>query len=122
MRMENRLHPRLLVHMSGEFRVRGSDAWQPAMVRDLSAGGATLLTSAAVPLQTALRLRFRLTEEGPSPEPIEVETLVLRAGTETAGGGNIRHRAALHFLDLQGELFDRVRRYVFERQGESRAG
>lgn len=121
MAQENRLHPRLLVHMPGEYRLRGSDEWQKAMVRDLSAGGATLLTSTRIAAQTALRLRFELTEEKAPRHPIEVETLVLRAGAEAGGGGNIRHRAALHFLDLQGELFERVRRYVFDRQGEKPA-
>ncbi|MGD8374743.1 MAG: PilZ domain-containing protein [Acidobacteriota bacterium] len=122
MRGENRLHPRLLVHMPGEFRPRGVELWAPCTIRDLSAGGATLLTTERIPVQTSVRLRFTLEEEPESAGPIEVETLVLRSGTELAAGGNVRHLAALHFLDLQGHRFERVRRYVFERQGKRATG
>jgi c-di-GMP-binding flagellar brake protein YcgR len=115
---ENRLHPRLLVHMPAAFRLRGEDRWQDATIKDLSAGGATLLTPSRIPVETALRLRFRLAGGAEGTDPIEVETLVLRSEVERVAGGNIQHRAALHFLDLHGPPFERVRRHVFERQRE----
>ena len=119
---ENRLHPRLQIHMSAEFRPKGTDQWRPGTIFDLSAGGATLLTPTRIPVQSSVELRFTLPEERPEGQPIEVETLVLRSGTESGTGGNVRHRAALHFLDLQGLSLERLRRYVFDRQSETAGG
>lgn len=118
MRRENRLHPRLRVFLASEYRVRGESRWHAGTVRDLSAGGATLLTAAKIPVETSLRLRFRLGGD-PEADPIEVETLVLRAEAEGAVGGNVQFRAGLHFLDLHGPRFEHVRRYIFERQGQT---
>ena len=108
--------------MSGEFRPKGTDQWHQGTIRDLSAGGATLLAPTRIAVQASIELRFTLPEERPEGQPIEVETLVLRSGTEPGTGGNVRHRAALHFLDLQGLPLERLRRYVFERQGETASG
>ena len=110
---EYRIHPRLLVRMPGEFRV-GQEHWQQAHLQDLSAGGATLISMKRIPPQTSLRLRFVLPGESDPPSPIEVETIVLRADTGSATGGNMQYREALHFLDLIDEKYERVRRYVFE--------
>ena len=114
---DHRLHPRLLVRIPGEYRVEGSSTWHRATIHDLSAGGATLLTMDRLPPKTVVRLRFSLPGEGSRlPHPIEIETLVLRTDAHTSSAGNVLYRQALHFLDLQGEPFERVRHYVFDRR------
>src|SRR5262245_3887851 len=94
----NRIHPRLLVRLAGEYRLGGGGGWQQATVLDLSAGGASLITHERLAPQTVVRLRFTLPREGGGP--IEVETLVLRAEAVATTAGNTQYRAALHFLDL----------------------
>jgi PilZ domain-containing protein len=111
---DNRIHPRLLVRLLGEYQVDGTGPWHPGTVLDLSAGGATLIALQRIAPQRVVRLRFTLPHEGGGP--IQVETLVLRADPLAHTGGNVQYREALHFLDLHGECYERVRRYVFERQ------
>jgi len=114
MGQDNRIHPRLLVRLRSEFQVGGGSAWQQATVLDLSAGGATLITHERIAPRQMVRLR--LTLPGDESGPLEVETLVLRSDPIPGTGGNMEYRQALHFLDLRGERFERVRHYVFERR------
>ena len=114
MRQDNRIHPRLLVRLRSEYRVGGGAAWLPGIVLDMSAGGATLITAERIAPKSTVRLRVELPAEAGST--IEVETLVLRCDPFSGAGGNMEYRQALHFLDLRGEQFERVRRYIFERQ------
>jgi len=118
MQQDNRIHPRLLVRLRSEFQVGGGTAWQRGTVLDLSAGGATLISLERIPPQKVVRLRVEL--PGDDGSMLEVETLVLRCDPLPGTGGNMEYREALHFLDLRGERFERVRRYVFERrEGQS---
>jgi c-di-GMP-binding flagellar brake protein YcgR len=114
MRQDNRIHPRLLVRLRSDYRVGGGAAWHHGTVLDLSAGGATLITVERIPPKATVRLRLELPGEDGST--LEVECLVLRCDPFPGSGGNMEYRQALHFLDLHGETFDRVRRYIFERQ------
>ena len=115
--MENRIHPRLLVRLPGEYRVESSPTWHRATVQDLSAGGATLVAPEKIPPETILRVRFTLPRDGAGQEPpLEVEALVLRTEPLSSAGGNVQYRQALHFLDLRGPRFELVRRFIFERQ------
>jgi len=114
MHQDNRIHPRLLVRLRSEYRVGGGAAWLHGTVLDMSAGGATLITAERIPPKAAVRLRVDLPGDGGST--LEVETLVLRCDPFPGAGGNMEYRQALHFLDLRGERFERVRRYIFERR------
>lgn len=114
MQQDNRIHPRLLVRLQCEFQVGGGGAWRHGTVQDLSAGGATLTSLERIAPQRVVRLRFAL--PGDDGSPLEVETLVLRSDPLPGTGGNMEYREALHFLDLRGDKFERVRRYVFERR------
>jgi c-di-GMP-binding flagellar brake protein YcgR len=114
MRQDNRIHPRLLVRLACDYQVAGSAGWHRATILDLSAGGASLITLQRVAPQQVVRLRFRLL--GEEAAAIEVETVVLRTEPLQATGGNVQHRQALHFLDLRGDAYEHVRRYIFERR------
>ena len=111
---ERRLHPRLEIPLTVDFRLQGSEAWQRGTIKNLSAGGAALYTDSEVPVGSLLaNFRFTLPEEPASGEPIDVAALVLRSGpdeTETAKG---QYLSGLHFLDLEGAAFERVRLFVF---------
>ena len=114
MHQDNRIYPRLLVRLRSEYRVGGGAAWLRGTVLDLSAGGATLITPERIPPKAVVRLRVEL--PGEDGGTLEVETLVLRCDPFAGTGGNVEYREALHFLDLRGERFELVRRYVFERR------
>ena len=113
---ENRVHPRLVVRLPAEFRTPESTAWEPATVHDLSASGAVLIAARRLVPEGLVTLRFTLPEdEGKGTLVLEIESLVLRSEPLSAVGGNVQYRAALHFLGLHGESFERVRRYIFRR-------
>ncbi len=113
---ENRVHPRLVVRLRAEYRAAGSKEWHEGTIHDLSASGVVLLTPVRLSPEALIDLRFRLpdgVEETKSP--IDVESLVLRTFAESEVGGNVRFRAACHFLNLFGRSYERVRHYVFQR-------
>ncbi len=119
---ENRVHPRLVVRLRAQYRTAGSKEWHQGTLHDLSASGVALLTPVRLPPEALIDVRFRLpddTEE--TKNPINVESLVLRTFAESAVGGNVRFRAACHFLNLFGPSYERVRCYVFERTQNTKA-
>ncbi len=113
---ENRVHPRLVVRLRAEYRAVASKAWRQGTIHDLSASGAALLTPVRLSPEALIIVRFLL-PDGPAPAEshIEVESLVLRTDAQSAVGGNVEFRAACHFLNLFGDAYERVRRYVFDR-------
>ncbi len=106
------------VRIDAEFQVEGSSVFQKGIIRDLTAGGAGLLTPEPLPSQTVLkRLRFALQEDDQKLPPIEieVEAVVLRCGETLAEEEAERYRSGIHFLTLHGEPFEQVRRFVYAR-------
>ena len=123
MATENRVHPRLVVRLSVDYRPSGTIEWHQGTIHDLSASGVSLLTPVRLKPEALISLRFNLrgVDSGEATKPIEVETLVVRASRESQFGGNVRFRAACHFLNLPGPPYDVVRRYVFDRTKGSRS-
>lgn len=120
---ENRVHPRLVVRLSVEYRPSGTTQWHQGTIHDLSASGASLLTPVRLRPEALISLRFALRDDSrKTAERIEVESLVLRANRESEVGGNVQFRAACHFLSLHGQPYEIVRRYVFDRTQSSRPG
>jgi hypothetical protein len=112
---ERRLHPRAVVSLAGEMRRARADRWERVLVHDLSAGGAGILTSSRLPIQGEVDLRFELPARGEAgPLPIRVASLVVRSTAGPSPDPERPHLSGLHFLDLQGEGFDRVRQYVWD--------
>ncbi len=119
---ENRFHPRLVVRLRADYRTSGSEEWHQGTIHDLSASGVALLTPVRLSPETLIAIRFLLPDGGAEADsPIEVESLVLRTDAESAVGGNVRFRAACHFLNLFGPSYERVRCYVFERTQNTKA-
>jgi hypothetical protein len=117
---ENRVHPRLVVKLTADYRATRSKEWHQGIIHDLSASGAALLTPVRLLPQALITLRFELPDQ--EDRAVEVESLVLRTDALASVGGNRQFRAALHFLNLYGPPYDRVRRYVFERTQGTVAG
>ena len=121
--VENRVHPRLVVRLTVEYRTQGSSEWRQGTIHDLSASGASLLTPVRLSPETLILLRFSLPEDAGEERPVmEVESVVLRADRLASVGGNVLFRAACHFLNLFGPHYEHVRRYVFERTQAGAAG
>ena len=119
---ENRVHPRLVVRLRADYRMSGSKEWHQGTIHDLSASGGALLTPVRLSPEALIAIRFLLPDDDEEANrPIEVESLVLRTDAEAAVGGNVRFRAACHFLNLFGSSYERVRCYVFERTQNTRA-
>jgi hypothetical protein len=117
---ENRVHPRLAVRLRAEYRASGSQQWHHGTIHDLSASGVALFSPVRLSPEALITVRFSLPDDV-EESPIEVESLVLRTVTESAVGGNVQFRAACHFLNLFGPLYERVRCYVFERTQNAKA-
>jgi len=92
---------------------RGKDSWEETLLFDLSAGGAGIHTRSPLPLQSEVRLRFRLPAGGVGAE-VEVTALVVRTGPPARAAQGYSHVSGLHFLDLHGESFDKVRAHVWQ--------
>lgn len=93
--------------MEARYRTQDSLGWESGEIRDLSAGGAALRTVGELPLASVLvPLEFELPGEEGS---IRVVATVLRCQPEEDG----TFRSGLHFLDLRGEEYERVRLFVF---------
>lgn len=114
MSRERRLHPRAEVRLPAQLG-RGGDAWEEALLFDLSAAGAAVHTHGPLPLQSEVHLRFRFPagEEGEEIE-LTLSTLVVRQGPPEQAAQSFSHVAGLHFLDLHGRAFDRVRARIWE--------
>lgn len=114
----NRVDPRLLVHFAAEYRRAGEDEWREGKLYDLSASGAALLTDEPIPLQTLLRVRFTLPASALDEEAtFEVEAMGVRKAHRPDLDPGLTHLQGLYFLDLRGERFERVRRFLWERAG-----
>jgi c-di-GMP-binding flagellar brake protein YcgR len=115
MREERRLHPRCQVRLVVDYRLEGFAEDRIGLTRDLSAGGAGLLTEEQIPSGSLLtRLRFSLSD-GPQGEdrPIELSAVALRSVPLPAAEQKpYRFLAGLQFLNLQGEDFERLRIFV----------
>jgi c-di-GMP-binding flagellar brake protein YcgR len=118
MSRENRLDPRAVALFTAEYWLKDAVEGEQAMVRDLSATGAAILTREPLPLQREVRLRFRLPEtQAPPGEPVEVTSVVVRTWETGSRDARQAYGAGLHFLDLRRELVQRIRTFVFERGG-----
>jgi hypothetical protein len=99
------------VRLPAEILIADGTEWDEALIHDLSAGGAAIHTRRFIPVQSEVRLRFRLGESADAVDaPIEVRALVMRTGTT---GSDQQVVTGLHFLDLHGAGFDRVRVFVW---------
>jgi hypothetical protein len=112
-----RVFPRLTVRLKAEVRTSAGAPWQLAWILNLSAGGALLHTDQELPaLATLSPLRFPLRRAAAdSGTLIEVQALVLRSLPSSGQTDHPGYLSGLQFLDLQGESFEAVRRFVFER-------
>lgn len=106
---ERRLHPRLVLPVPARFRVDGSEEWWDGRLENLSAGGAAL--AVAQPLEEGSVLPELHFDLPGMARTIVVAAAVLRCRAEQVG----RHLAGLHFLNLVGEDFERVRLFVYQR-------
>jgi hypothetical protein len=99
------------VRLPAKILIADGTEWDEAVIHDLSAGGAAIHTRRVIPVQSEVRLRFSLAESADAADaPIEVGALVVRTGTT---GSDRQVVAGLHFLDLHGADFDRVRVFVW---------
>ena len=115
--IERRLHPRLVIRIPGEYQFDGSEEWHQGLVRDISAGGAGLLTPVHISPQTVFsHFRFTLPDEG---GPIDMAAMVLRCEPIPPEDETLRYRSGIHFLDLRGEQLQRVRTFVYSRLKET---
>lgn len=104
------------MRLAAEIRFVGESEWAEVLLEDLSAGGAAVRTRQQLPVETELRLRFRLPGQSAGEErQIEISCLVVRSGSTSASarGDAFRSIAGLHFLDLHSENFERVRAFVW---------
>jgi c-di-GMP-binding flagellar brake protein YcgR len=114
MGQERRLHPRALVGLPAEFLPAGATEWDKALLNDLSAGGAGIHIRGQLPVQSELRIRFRLAAEpGGEERQFEILCLAVRSGKLAQPTQQHAFFLGLHFLDLQGEDFDRLRIHVW---------
>ena len=114
MGIERRLHPRAMVRFQAELRTDPTAEWQDVLLLDLSAGGAGV--QAGTPLATGaeVALRFRLPSTGSEGETtIEVRALMVRSAAVVPPDLSRPYLFGLHFLDLDGEPFEVVRRFVW---------
>lgn len=114
---ERRRHPRLEETLPVTYRVHESSAVLEGWVKNLSAGGAALVTEMPVPLYGIVaELRFALPpiKQQPAAE-ITVAAAVLRTEAQSTSDGQTRYLSGLHFLNLEGEAFEAVRLYVYYR-------
>lgn len=110
-----RVHPRVVARLAAEIRKRGADEWNEALLHDLSAGGAAIHTPGPLPIQDEIDLRFRFpAEDGGEETAIEVACLVVRSEAAAEAAPERLFDSGLHFLNLHGESFDRVRAYVWK--------
>ena len=110
---ERRLHPRLEVPLTARYRLPGEEVWSAGRVHNLSAGGAALATAEQLAVPSVLeRLSFDL----PGQEsPVEVAAAVLRCEQLRPIRPDELYLSGVHFLNLEGELFERVRLFVYRR-------
>ena len=111
---ERRLHARAIVRLAAELRKDRTSEWQDVLLHDLSAGGACV--HAGMPLaggsEVGLRIRLPATESAEAVT-IELSALMVRSGTTAPPDLSRPYLYGLHFLDLHGDAFDRVGRYVW---------
>lgn len=108
---EKRLHPRAAIELEARYRLEGQEGWRTGAIRNLSAGGMAL--ASAEPLaegSLVAPIVFSLPDDG---ESIRAAAFVLRCQPEPEVDGS--HVAGLHFLDLDGPSFERIRLFVFRR-------
>ena len=112
-RKERRLYPRAVVCLPAEIQMSGRNEWDSTVLFDLSAIGAGVRTSFPILLQSELRLRFWLpTASGDDERQFTVACIVVWNQSPGPSGGPTFF-SGVHFFDLQGEDFDRVRHYVW---------
>jgi len=111
-KQEVRLHPRLEVRLPVRYRVASGREWRYGRLANLGAGGGLLEISRELPTETVLGpFCFSLSgSKWGSDDEIETRAVVLRV--EESADEFFRH--GLAFLTLQGEPYERVRRFVFE--------
>ncbi|MBI2874487.1 MAG: PilZ domain-containing protein [Firmicutes bacterium] len=111
-RIQRRQHVRVDVSIPVRFGadLPGALLLERGTTRDLSAGGACILTGAILAPGARLRLRLEF-----QPEPVELAALVLRAVGDPAGSGGVT-AFALSFQDVPPRLEDRLVHFVFHEE------
>jgi hypothetical protein len=114
MGQQRRLHPRAVVRLPAELKSGRTEGWRSVLLHDLSAGGAGIHAGFPLPGRVEVRLRFRLpVAEASEGNTIEVAALVVRAAATVPPDHSRPHLYGLHFIDLHGEPFDRVAKYIW---------
>jgi hypothetical protein len=114
MSQERRLHPRAIVGLRAQIQQRGTKEWDDVLLYDLSAGDGAVHAQRPVPIQSEVRLRFLLPgEPGEDERQVTITCLVVRSGSPDQSGITPTFVAGLHFLDLGGEDFNRIRVFVW---------
>ena len=94
--------------------MKGSVGWKKALVYDLSASGAAVCTATPLPLESEVRVRFRLPSDGATyPAMLEILGLVVGAASQVQHDRELPCLVGVHFLALDGADFDRVRAFVW---------
>jgi hypothetical protein len=76
------------------------------------------VTAAPIPLQTLLHLRFRLPAAARDPETeLVIEAMGVRKGVKPDLASPLSHLQGLYFLDLHGQRYERLRRFLWDRSG-----
>ena len=114
MGIERRLHPRATVRLPAELRPHPKAEWQDVLLLDLSAGGAGVQAGTPLASGAEVALRFRLPVTGSEQQAtIEVRALMVRSAAVVPPDLSRPYLFGLHFLDLDGEPFEIVRRHVW---------
>ena len=116
MQHERRRHPRLDIPLEADLQVAGVDGEYSVTMQDLSAGGASLLTSFELPVGTDIqRIHFGLPQgDDVDPLPIGVVARVARCRELAGLGGDTQYLVGIQFLDITRELFDVIQQFVFQ--------
>jgi uncharacterized protein (TIGR02266 family) len=113
---ERRRHPRLDIPLEADLQLAGVDGEYSVTMQDLSAGGASLLTSFELPVGTDIqRIHFGLPQgDDVDPLPIGVVARVARCRELAGLGGDTQYLVGIQFLDITRELFDVIQQFVFQ--------